>query len=386
MGQQVLACWPYLSQTIISVPFMSEAIINSPLPAVWKPPGAKALKLMPDLQREAELDELANQINCAHTQIEDHSKTVLDAGTAAIERAIACGNWLRTVKATLKHGYFEDWCAKHLKFKMRKAQYYMLLADRYTTKDIRNLNPQSLRQALIYAGALPVDADKKHRPAKFDDWAGLRKAVSRLLSQLRANDGCDPEQLLSETEPILRWRDQLVARLSGTEKPAVIVDITAEVSANTELPVEPQATSKAQHDAFLPAGSEEPDDFQSVKSIRAMGGSLEEQKPQHELEDWPEERHIEIVKAVKAIKHGKPTLAEIGEQWQLAKSSVCRIYQQYKHWNPCLPFKAGEKIRFKGRDYEVVEPGVFNGKVRDLKTNGESTIAWRVKGHMAVKR
>jgi hypothetical protein len=137
------------------------------------------------------------------------------------------------VKAAIKHGNFEKWCVENLTFSLRKAQYYMLLAQRHVAKDVLRLNPPSLRQALIYAGALPEDAKEKHHSRTFDELATVRKAIHRLLLELKANEDFSPEKLLKEIEPIIQWRGQLMASLEQKEKSAAVVEIEPEV-VNTE--------------------------------------------------------------------------------------------------------------------------------------------------------
>jgi hypothetical protein len=48
----------------------------------------------------------------------------------------------------------------------------------------------------------------------------------------------------------------------------------------------------------------------------------------------PSERDIEIVKAVKAVVDGKPTLAEIGKPWGTSRANVHRIFHTWKDWKP----------------------------------------------------
>jgi hypothetical protein len=388
------------------------------LPQTFEAPDPIARKHLPDLQRQCELDRLAGEINKAHAEIEVYSRTVLEAGTEAIKRAIACGTWLRTVKAALKHGDFEDWCARHLKSKIRKVQNYMLLAKRHAARDILKQKPQSLRQALIYVGVLPKDTDKRHHSAKFDELAWLRKAVHRLLKELKANEDNHAEELLHETESLVEWRNQLVATLAAKEKPAIAVDIVAEVMPVAQVTAEPRAEPKAHHDALLPALVEKPrrtkkkkvdealkanalrdykrgDSLKGISircgysqasiSLWAKAEGLERRKQGCRFKDWPDDKDIEIVSAVKAIRDGKPTYAEIGKRWHTSRANVNRIYHTWKDWVPTVRFRQGEIIRLNRCDYEVIEPGPFEGKVRALKTNQESTIRWRSNGHIAVR-
>lgn len=111
-----------------------------------------------------------------------------------------------------------------------------------------------------------------------------------------------------------------------------------------------------------------------------------ERRPQGcRKKDWPDEIDIAVVNAVRQVVDGKPTLAQIGDRWRMSRANVHRIYHRWKNWKPHSPFKAGDTIRFMKRDYEVLEPEPFRGKVRDLKTGEELVIQWRVDGRMAVK-
>jgi transposase len=124
-------------------------------------------------------------------------------------------------------------------------------------------------------------------------------------------------------------------------------------------------------------------------SLWAKAAGLERRRQGCRFKLRPEERDMEIVNAVRAVVDGKPTMAEIGRRWgwhlYMSRSNVHRIYHKWKDWKPTVPFESGDIIRFKHRDYEVVEPGVFEGKVRSLRTGRESTIPWKEGEHIAVK-
>jgi len=105
----------------------------------------------------------------------------------------------------------------------------------------------------------------------------------------------------------------------------------------------------------------------------------------------PDERDIDIVQAVRAIRGGRPTLAEIGHPWptrsshHMSRANVHRIFQRWKNWVPEIPFVKGDKVRYIRRDYEVLEARAFDGDVRNLKTGVISTIPWKQEGHITVK-
>lgn len=120
-------------------------------------------------------------------------------------------------------------------------------------------------------------------------------------------------------------------------------------------------------------------------SLWAQSAGLERRQQGCRLKDWPDDTDLEIVEAVRAVRDGKPTLTEIGERWHMSRANVHRIYHRWKDWKPSVQFKPGDKVRFMRRDYEVLEPRAFDGKVRDLKTGQESVIRWRADDNFAVK-
>lgn len=96
--------------------------------------------------------------------------------------------------------------------------------------------------------------------------------------------------------------------------------------------------------------------------------------------EWPDEEDIAIVKAVKAVVDGKPTLEEIGSRFgNKSRAGIHRIYTCWKDWRPRMPYKKGDRVRLKGRDYVVLKPGVFRGEVRDVKTAERRTLQWKQK-------
>jgi hypothetical protein len=328
------------------------------LPQTFKVPDAKTLQRLPDRQRQGELDRIAGAINKAHAEIEGYSRVVLEAGTEAIRRAIACGTWLRAVKGVLKHGDFEDWCDHHLNFKIRKAQYYMLLAQRHAARDILKLKPQSLRQALIYAGALPKDTHKKHHASKLSELAGVRKGVQRLLLQLKANEDDHAEELLHETEPIVEWRRELAATLARKEKQAPVLDIEAEVVPKAEVKAGSKVGSKTQHDAFLPApvlsAVKEPAQISALSLRRRYGPHYEEVLSEHLKElDTPGRRQFTVVQPLPTKAEYEAMLRTVltkpFEEWlSEAFSDFEGLRDEYQEWLDNMPealqgsSKAGE--------------------------------------------
>ena len=104
------------------------------------------------------------------------------------------------------------------------------------------------------------------------------------------------------------------------------------------------------------------------------------------IKKWPEPRDLRIVGAVNAVVMGKPTLEEIGRtEGGLTRAGVHRIYRKWKGWKPRPPFEAGDTVRFAGCDYRVLEPDIFNGKVKDVTTGKEVVIPWKLGEDFAVK-
>ena len=114
-------------------------------------------------------------------------------------------------------------------------------------------------------------------------------------------------------------------------------------------------------------------------SLWAKKAGLKRRRQGCTIKKWPDETDIQIVNAVKDAKaNGNvPTLEEIGFGYgHLSRAGVHRIYQKWKNWKPRVPFKAGDEIRLNGEDYLVLEPDVFNGKVRNIRTEVEDTRSW----------
>lgn len=107
----------------------------------------------------------------------------------------------------------------------------------------------------------------------------------------------------------------------------------------------------------------------------------------------PEALDFAVVEAVRAVVDGKPTLGEIGTLYGITRAAVHRIWKRWKDWVPDVPFAAGDKVRLKTEtekgtdytDYEVLEPKVFDGRVRNLETGEETTVSWKMITSHVVK-
>ena len=101
---------------------------------------------------------------------------------------------------------------------------------------------------------------------------------------------------------------------------------------------------------------------------------------------WPDKEDYAIVMAVKAVRNGSPTLEEIGRRFgNKSRAGIHRIWAKWKNWVPRMPYKKGDRIRIRDRDYIVIEPGVFEGEIEDVKTQERSKRAWKCKVDRANK-
>lgn len=109
--------------------------------------------------------------------------------------------------------------------------------------------------------------------------------------------------------------------------------------------------------------------------------------------DRPDALDMEIVRSVRTVVDGAPTLTEIGDKHGVTRAAVHRIWKRWKDWTPDVPFAAGDKVRLKDvteagvvyTDYEVVEPKEFTGRVRDVVTGTETVVSWKVGNSRVVK-
>jgi hypothetical protein len=99
----------------------------------------------------------------------------------------------------------------------------------------------------------------------------------------------------------------------------------------------------------------------------------------------PSPKDMVIVAEVSNLDDDRLTLEEIGAKYGYTRAGIHRIYHKWKWWKPVVPFGVGEVIRYRNRDYQVVEARVFDGVVRDLRTGQEETISWRSGPHIAVR-
>ena len=126
----------------------------------------KSPKTMTDnTPAKTELAALAEQINDAHRQAEEHARS-------AIEHAIAAGRLLLEAKEKTPHGGWLPWVRENCKFAVRTSQAYMRVAS--NTQRVAHL---PLRDALKLL-AEPKAAAQPGAPVVEDD--EIRKLLPRL--------------------------------------------------------------------------------------------------------------------------------------------------------------------------------------------------------------
>lgn len=121
----------------------------------------------------------------------------------------------------------------------------------------------------------------------------------------------------------------------------------------------------------------------SLVSVWREDAGMVQRKRGCPVKTTPSPIDLEIVKAVKAghaAPDGQPTVETVRRQFGFtSRSAVHRIYQKWKDWEPGPPpFAKGDTVRWMGRDYLVLEPDTFTGKVQDIKTGTHTIISWRL--------
>jgi hypothetical protein len=115
-------------------------------------------------------------------------------------------------------------------------------------------------------------------------------------------------------------------------------------------------------------------------SLWAMRAGLPRRKRGCRPKDWPDREDIQIVQAVRNAIDGRPTLEEIGAKFgNKSRAGIHRIYTKWKDWKPRCPFKKGEVLRYQGRHWEVIKPGLFGGTVQNVETREKGYLAWNQK-------
>lgn len=87
----------------------------------------------------------------------------------------------------------------------------------------------------------------------------------------------------------------------------------------------------------------------------------------------PSERDIEIVRVVKAVVDGKPTLAEIGKRWGTSRANVHRIFHTWKDWKPngAIPAQSTHQVVGPGGGNIIdIHAAVHLGPTPETEANG----------------
>ena len=96
--------------------------------------------------------------------------------------------------------------------------------------------------------------------------------------------------------------------------------------------------------------------------------------------EWPDEEDIKIVRAVKAVVNGSPTLKEIGARFgHRSRAGIHRIFKKWKDWQPAFRYQKGDRLRIDDEDYIVLKPGVFKGLVKNVNTGEKLRMPWKQK-------
>jgi hypothetical protein len=112
-------------------------------------------------------------------------------------------------------------------------------------------------------------------------------------------------------------------------------------------------------------------------SLWALWSGLPRRKRGKWAKDWPDARDIEIVQAVRSIVNGKPTYKQIGAMFgNMSRAGIHRVYAKWKDWKLRCRFKKGEVIRYEGRYFKMIEPGIFGGVVQNMETGEKTYLVW----------
>ena len=115
---------------------------------------------------------------------------------------------------------------------------------------------------------------------------------------------------------------------------------------------------------------------------RANGARMRQQG--RRAKTVPSVRDLAIIRRYRHRLHGRPTLEDIGLAYGLTRAGVHRIWKKWKACKLRAPFAPENMVRFMGKDYKVIDPGVFDGVVLDMKTGQRTRISWQVGVHRAV--
>jgi hypothetical protein len=158
------------------------------------------------LAKQRQLLEYAMEINAREESIQVSKRHFATAGCLVICKMIEQGEALLKVKASLRHGEWEDWVEAHCPNVVRTARRYMTLAANRTR--VSGLEQaKSLREALRLC-AEDKAGDKSGEPKS---WPGYIEALSRFSKFTSVLKHC----------PISEWPEQNSAKLREEMRPIV---------------------------------------------------------------------------------------------------------------------------------------------------------------------
>lgn len=172
----------------------------------------------PELDGESDLEELKKRINQAYGASFKLAVGARAAARYAIECAVACGGYLRQVKARLPHGDFLSWLKRNTEIESRTASNYVALhlwVGQHQEAILKS-KPHSLRQFYILAGILPEDGSKKPPKENPDALAKLRKLVRRTTWEAAGHrDFATASDLLEALNPLAVLLEDVAADVAA---------------------------------------------------------------------------------------------------------------------------------------------------------------------------
>jgi hypothetical protein len=163
-------------------------------------------------EREPGLEDLRKLINQTYGASVSFGDGARFFAREAIECAVACGGYLRSVKAKLPHGQFLRWVRRNTRVDTRTAQNHMKLHKWVSQhqQDILEHKPHSLRQLYILAGILPEDGPKRLPREKPDELSKLRKLVWRTCNEAAVHVGYSRTiDILKALQPLVRTFEEV---------------------------------------------------------------------------------------------------------------------------------------------------------------------------------
>jgi hypothetical protein len=156
---------------------------------------------------ELSLSELSHQISELHRRYAFEKQKEHVHRQHVVEAALELGKLLRAVKRRLPHGAFTRWVRSTQPFKEREAQRYMRFAVWYPDHEsqLKEQNPQTVRQCFQLTGLLPEGEDEKHRRGfESEDLKKAQRAIRRACKLVAvAREGNNLEEVQRVLAPML---------------------------------------------------------------------------------------------------------------------------------------------------------------------------------------